>query len=383
MANNIGGSGVVRPDSELKRKMWVAEGLLERNSVAFWTPYKGTSFGSVINVQSDISKNAGHEVVFEWDGKLTGMAREGNEQAQGTGEKKVKFSDKIRVTDYRYPVDNGTKFDGVDIGDLSINEHISSRNALSDLWVRSEDQSYFDLGQQADSAFGIDLGADFTFEGYLDVEEAVKTGYGFDVTPSGIDTRIPLEPFRFNNGEELFLWVMDVKFKNMLFRNQASRDLLAQCDVRGNDNRILRGKLGKIGNFLIVEAPTFMGTTKKGSPIVDSRGYYKYNNNGVHTSGLRYYDKTNQAWSGEEGFDHASALQGTSLILGAGAFQKANGKMPDYSVASTDFAKFSESCLDVWCSAKATKLYAENWDYEDDGKVAGYNLGIIQAKIDL
>ena len=379
----VGGSGVVRPSSDLVRKSWVMENLAEKQSVSFWQPYKGKDFTSIIKVQDDISKTEGHEVVFEWDGKLTGKAREGNEQAQGTGEKKIKFSDKIRVMDYRYPVDNGTKFNGVNIGDLTINQHQDSIKQLVDLYIRSEDQAYFDLGQQAKKSFDINLDNDFTFDGYLDVEEAIKTGYGYTTTPAGIETRLPMDKFRFDNGEELYVWMMDVKFKNMLLRNKEARDLFAQCDVRGNDNRILRGKLGKIGNFLIVEAPTFMGSTTKGKPIVDSKGYYKYNNTGVHTQGLRYYDSTNQKWTGEEGFNFKEQLVGNSLILGAGAFQKANGMMPDYKLASTDFDKFSESCLEFWASAKATEMYAENWDYDDDGKVAGYNLGIVKAKINL
>ena len=91
---------------------------------------------------------------------------------------------------------------------------------------------------------------------------------------------------------------------------------------------------------------------------------------------MRLYDSVNQKWSGQTGFDQASTLKSRGVILGAGAFQKANGMMPDYKYEATDFGKFSESCLETWCAAKATKLLAENDDYLD-GKVAGYNYGSI------
>ena len=56
--------------------------------------------------------------------------------------------------------------------------------------------------------------------------------------------------------------------------------------------------------------------------------------------------------------------------------------MPDYKYEATDFGKFSESCLETWCAAKATKLLAENSDYAD-GKVSGYVYGAIAVDIEL
>ena len=329
-------------------------------------------------VENDASKDKGHEVVFDFDGALSGKPVKGNKTAKGTGEQKKKFSDSVKVADYRYVVDNGTKFDGVDIGDLSINEHADSRNMLGDLWVRSEDQGYFDLAQQT-ASFGINLSA-ASFDAILEIEEVVKNGTGFDISPTGISTRVPLKPFKMANGEEVWLWVMDVNFKRKFLGSNGIQNLLAQGDYRGNENRLFRGQLGKIGNFLFVEAPIFMGTTTGG--ILTADKYYEYENTEVELAGLRKYDKTNQKWSGEVGFDTASALQSRSVILGAGAFQKANGKMPDYKYEGSDFDKFSESCLEVWCGAKATQLFAEN-DDQKVGKLAGYSYSNISVNIDL
>ena len=371
------GTGKVAYNSDIKRKAWMSEGLIQKSATSFWAPYKGTSFDSVIMVVNDISKGKGHTVVFDFDGNLSGKPVKGNKTAKGTGEQKKKFSDKLTVSDYRYVVDNGTKFDGVDIGDLSINEHSDSRTKLADLWVRSEDQAYFDLAQQSPE-FGITL-ATFTLDDLLDIEAKVKTGTGYDTTPSGITKRLPLKPFKLDNGKQIWLFLLDTYMKNMFLKSSGAQSLLAQADLRGNDNRLITSQIGTIGNFLFLDAGSFFGTTD-GSILVD--GYYEYENTGVEIPGLRVLDTVTNKWSGEDGFDSSNQLQSRGVILGAGAFQKANGLMPDYKYEATDFGKFSESCLETWCAAKATKLLAENSDYAD-GKVSGYVYGAIAVDIEL
>lgn len=84
----------------------------------------------------------------------------------------------------------------------------------------------------------------------------------------------------------------------------------------------------------------------------------------------------------ETGYVASNPQVSRSVILGASAFQKANGLAPDYKWEATDFDKFSESCLEVWCGAKATKLLAENAD-QKVGKVAGYSYSNIFVDIDL
>ena len=371
------GTGKVAYNSDIKRKAWMSEGLIQKSATSFWAPFKGNSFDSVIMVVNDISKGKGHTVVFDFDGNLSGKPVKGNKTAKGTGEQKKKFSDKLTVSDYRYVVDNGTKFDGVDIGDLSINEHSDSRSKLADLWVRSEDQAYFDLAQQSPE-FGITL-TTFTLDDLLDIEAKVKTGTGYDSTPSGITKRLPLKPYKLANGKQIWLFLLDTYMKNLFLKSSGAQSLLAQADLRGNDNRLITSQIGTIGNFLFLDAGSFFGTTD-GSILVD--GYYEYENTGVEIPGLRVLDTVTNKWSGEEGFDSSNQLQSRGVILGAGAFQKANGMMPDYKYEATDFGKFSESCLETWCAAKATKLLAENSDYAD-GKVSGYVYGAIAVDVEL
>lgn len=371
------GTGKVAYNSDLKRKAWMTEGLVQKAATSFWSPFKGNSFDSVIMQVNDISKGKGHTVVFDFDGNLSGRPVKGNKTAKGTGEQKKKFSDKLTVSDYRYVVDNGTKFDGVDIGDLSINEHSDSRAKLADLWVRSEDQAYYDLAQQS-AEFGITL-TKFDLDELLDIETKIKTGVGYDVTPNGVTKRLPLKPYKLANGKPVWLFLLDTHFKNALLKSTGAQSLLAQADLRGNDNRLITSQIGQIGNFLFLDAGTFFGETD-GDILTD--GYYEYENTGVEIPGLRIYDTDNKVWSGQEGFDDNASLQSRAVILGAGALQKANGMMPDYKYEATDFGKFSESCLEVWCAAKATKLLAENEDYKD-GKVAGYNYGLISVDLPL
>lgn len=368
-----GGSGKVPYNSESKRKQWMTEGLIQNASKSFWAPYKGTDKNSIIVQANTSTADKGHTVVFDFDGNLSGKPVKGNTTAKGTGEQKKKFSDKIVVDDYRYVVDNGTKFDGVEIGDLSINEHSDSRNKLADLWVRSSDQTYFDLGQQG-VEFGIDLGSTFTFDQMLDVEKVVKQGRGFSTTPSGITTRLPLAPFRTAAGKPIWLVVCDVALKNKLMKSTGAQQVLREADIRGNGNALFSGVLGQIGNFVFVEAPDFFGETT--GSILDADGYYQYQNTGVEIAGMRQYDTVNAVWTGEKGFSSASTLKSRALILGATAFQLGMGKMPDYKYESTDFDKFSESAMEVWCGAKNVKLLAENEDYKM-AKVAGYNYGSV------
>lgn len=365
------GTGKVAYGSDLIRKKWMREGLVQKATTSFWAPYKGTTKDNIIMQANLETADTGHTVVFDMDGNLSGRPVKGNTTAKGTGEQKKKFSDKVVVQDYRYVVDNGTAFDGKEIGDLSINSHSDSRSKLADLWVRSSDQSYFDLAQQG-AQFGVDLGTTFTFDQLLDIEYVAKTGRGFDTTPVGITSRMPLQPFMLQDGKPVWLFVVDTAMKHMLMKSTGAQQVLRESDVRGNDNRLISGVIGKVGNFLLVEGNSFFGSTT--GSILDSDGYYNFDNTGVEIAGMRQYDVDTTSWTGTDTFLQTNTLKSRGVILGAGAFQLGMGKMPDYKYESTDFNKFSESAMEIWCGAKNTKLIAENED-NAKAKIAGYNFG--------
>ena len=119
--------------------------------------------------------------------------------------------------------------------------------------------------------------------------------------------------------------------------------LMPSADVRGNNNRVITHKLGKIGNLLIVEADNFFGETDTEVPG------WGLDDSVIEMSGLRQYsgaDPTTAPWTGQSTFDYAGAtLHSRGIILGAGAIQCAFGKMPDYSSRHLKTLVLSQSLL--------------------------------------
>lgn len=378
-------TGIVKVGSDLERRKWMREGLIQKASMSFWNAFTGTSKDSVVFQANNENSGEGHTVVFDFDGNISGKAIKGKDTAFGKGEQKKKFSDKITVERYRLVVDNGDKFDGVNIGDLQINEHSDSRSKLGDLWIRWKDQALFDSAQglittnddgvQAPT-HTIDLGTTFTFNQLLDIERTLKTSNGY--TTGGV--RRPLDPVRMENERPLWIFVIDSAMANLLRKDAAGYQTLVRSgDLRGNNNRNISGIIGQLGALLIVESNQFFGATggtTLGWGLDDSE---------VEMSGLRQYDgadPTTALWTGQEGFDYASStLHSRGVILGAGALQIAFGKQPDYRwQPSQDFAIKSESALEVWTEVRKTKLKAETANYKA-AKVADVDYGVVTVDV--
>src|SRR5690606_40144772 len=94
-------TGVVPLGSELKRKKWMREGLVQAASKSFWNPLTRQDKTGVVFQAKNESAGDGHTVVFDFDGNLSGRAIKGKDTAFGKGEQKRKFSDKITVQRYR------------------------------------------------------------------------------------------------------------------------------------------------------------------------------------------------------------------------------------------------------------------------------------------
>lgn len=377
------GTGVVDITSDLVRKKWMREGLIQNASKSFWAPYTGTNSKSIVFQAKNENAADGHTVIFDFDGNLVGKPVKGKTTATGKGEQKRKFSDKTTVDRLRFVVDNGDEFDGVNIGDLNITQHSDSRSKLADLWVRAKDQALFDTAQL--SATHIIQSTTFTFDDFLDVENTIKTGVGYDVGAK----RVPLQPFMMSDGKPIWLMVIDSGIKNKLMKSAGAQQVFRDADVRGNDNRLITGVIGKVGNFLLVEADTFFGTsTGANASTIMSNGYAAFDSSEIQFSGLRQYKDnatnfTPALWTGEAGFDaSAENLTSRALILGAGALQNAYGKMPDYKFKeSEDFGINSESMMEIWTSVRATKMTAENDDYAV--KIGGISNGIVGLDIQI
>lgn len=384
-------TGVVSITSDLKRKKWMREGLLQAASKSFWSPYTSNSKDSIVFQQNNANASDGHTVVFDFDGNLSGKAVKGKDTAYGKGEQKRKFSDKITVDRYRLVVDNGDKFDAVDIGDLSISEHADSRSKLGDLFVRFKDQAIFDAAQgvkgnvQPTHKINIDASTNaLSYQDLAAIEMKLRTGTGFvSGLPDGATaagSRAPLAPYRLKDGRSVWLMVIDpytaANIKSNTTANSGIMAMAQSADLRGNDNRVFRGILGQIGQLVLVEAEAFFGKSDgtDATPL-------DLNESEIEISGMRQYDATNSAWSGQA--DFAGAEYSRNLIMGAGAIQMAFGKMPDYKFqASEDFGIKSESALEVWMEVQKTKLTAENTDYEQ-AKRANLDHGVIALDVKL
>lgn len=359
--------------SELKRKKWMREGLIQAKSKSFWTPFTGMTADSVVVQANNTDAKEGHTVVFDYDGNLSGKAIKGKNTAFGKGEQKKKFSDKLTVERYRLVADNGDSFDAVDVGDLSLSQHSDSRSKLADLFIRFKDQALFDAAQglngQAPTHI-IDLGGTFDYDALLDIEKKIKTSSGFDTG----GRRTPLQPFKLSEDRPMWLFIVDTAMATLLKKSDGYQSLVFNADVRGNENRAIKGIIGKIGNLIIVEADTFFGFTDHAESTIGMH------DTEVEISGLRQLD-TNGLWTGQVGFDHANELHSRGLILGKNALQLGFGKMPDYKwQPSEDFAIKSESAVEVWMETQKTKLIEEKSDYKD-AKVAGFDFGVIAVDV--
>ena len=376
------GTGVVNYNSPLIRQKWMAEGLVGTAPKSFWAPYIGKTSNSIIMQKNDITADkAGKTVVFDFDGYLVSGPVKGKTTAFGKGEEKRKFSDSLTIERYRFPVDNGDAFDGIEIGDLSITQHADSRSKLADKWVKFKDQAIFDSAQQ--QVTHIIQSSTFGFDDFLDIENIIKTGNGYTIG----GRRMPLQPFYTTDMKPIWLMVIDSSLKTKLLKSSGAQSVFKDADIRGNENRLFKGVIGKIGNFVVVEADTFFGV-QSGAIVTDL--YAAMDNIAeLQGAGLRQYvdDGTNtfvpKKWSGESGyFTETGAIYSRGLILGAGAMQQAFGRMPDYKYQeSEDFGIKSESMLEVWCNTRTTSMTVENLDY--DTGIGGISNGSIAFDIKL
>jgi len=377
MAKAINQSNIINAGSTLERKKWLHEGFLEKSSTSQWEGLKGTSKDSVVFVTTDISKDAGHEVEFSFNGKATGQGVENKERLRGNEEQKKIFSDKIRVQRVRHGIDNGDEFDDVNIGNLNSPAHSQARTLLADWNVRKRDQWLFDASQGflrsevnthiirpndrssiADLVAGDTAGYDFM----MDVEDIIKSGRGFT---SGMD-RAPLEPITLADGRRMWLWLIDSRVNRDIRKDTNFISINTQGDIRGADNRIIKGVIGTFGSLIVAEKQNFFGKSV-------SR---RLTGSQVEIAGLRQVHESG-VFTGETGFDATGVIASRSLILGAGALQVANGKEPDYMIAdSDDYGITSGTGMEMWTNTQATVLYADNNDYED-AKRAGYHYGIV------
>jgi hypothetical protein len=375
MANS--GTAVVPYDSILVRNKWMLEGLVQARSTSFWEGLTGATPEAVVYQSVNSNASDGHEVRFQYNGNLSSNGVVGKEQLWGREEEKKLFSDKIRVERIRWGVSNGDSFDGVEVGDLSITQHEDSRAKLADLFIRAKDQMIFDAMQGFLHSEGashrilpngktdigsLDANDVWGYDFLLDVEDIIKSGKGYSVGSS----RRPLEPYTLADGRRMWLLVVDSRVSRDLRKDSNFISIASNADVRGESNRLLKGVIGKIGSFLVIEADTAFGVADP------NPGRSK-----VEIAGLRHVDSTG-LFEGQPGYGGAGTVEASrSVILGKNAVQIAFGRMPTYKFQeSPDYAITSGSSCEVWMNVQKTVLKSENGDY-DEAKVSGFDFGVV------
>ena len=378
MGANPSQTGVVTYGSVLKRRQWMLEGLVQKAATSWWAGLKGGSKDAVVFVTTDASKGAGHEVVFQFGGNVSGAAKVDKERLRGNEEQKKQFSDKIRVRRIRHGLDNGDEFDAIDMGNQPLSTHENSRGLLADWYVRQSDQWLFDAAQgrlnneslthivrpNGRATIGALTTADtFGYEFLVKLEKIIKSSKGY--TTGG--TRRRLEPFTFEGGMRKYLLVIDAKQAEDLALDAKFQQIISEGDVRGNDNRLIKGVIGTFRSFVIVEGDDFQGSSES-KTIGKSE---------VEVSGLRQINEDG-TFSGETGFDTAGKkVASRAIVLGAGALQQAFGRQPDYKYKSSDdYDITSGSAIEMWTNVQATILKAENGEYKQ-AKVSGFQYGIV------
>jgi len=353
------------------------KGLVQARSTSFWDGLTGMGEDAVIYQKNDFAVKEGHEVHFQMDGNLVGSAHVDKEQAWGNSEQKKLFSDSIRVRRLRWSVDNGDKFDAKNVGDLSLAEHGDSRTKLSDLFIRAKDQMIFDAMQGllhnegpshtilpgGKTTIATLVAADtMSYEFLVSLEEVIKSGRGYSVG----GTRRPLEPYKLKDGRKVWLVVIDARQARDLRLDATYTGIISNADVRGEDNRLIKGVVDSFGSLVIIEAQNAFGSASA-----------DLGKSSVEISGLRRVDSTG-LFEGQPGYGAGGTVSASrGLVLGRGAVQVGFGKQPDYKFkTSQDFDIKSESALEVWMNVQKTILNTENVDYAD-AKVAGHDYGVV------
>jgi len=75
------GTGKVALGSDIQRKRWLREGLVQQASKSFWAPYTGMSSNAIVYQENNEGASDGHTVVFDYSGKISGKAVKGKNTA--------------------------------------------------------------------------------------------------------------------------------------------------------------------------------------------------------------------------------------------------------------------------------------------------------------
>lgn len=401
-----GQTGFVFFGSDAERKKWVLDNLNQRSYRSYTSGLIGGNSKSIIHQINQTNSDEGHRVTFQNRGLTLGNWKKDKETVIGTGENKQIYTDNVEVSRWRVEVQNGDKFDAKNIGDLSLAAHADSMADLSSIYVRDMDQAFFDVAQQS-ASHRIKLARGFNFESFYEIESIIKSGEGYinnDTDTPITKRRAILEAFTAEGGTQAagvsnelitdkYIMFIDPYMKSMLYRDAKFQTLMANADIRGNDNRLINGVVGRVGSIILVEVPLFHGVTRSKrvgdfieKDIKASNAFtHQFDKHKVVTQGLRTYTADGgAAWQPKSWLGDMVAAPGTdkysrAIIVSAGAMMRAVGRLPEYQLAeSPDYKISSASMLEVWQGFKARYLKAETGD---NANIAGTSYGIVSVDV--
>lgn len=407
--------------SDLERRNWTHKELCLNPSPSFWTPYKGLDCHSIIYQKNDMTCTDGITSVFDFDGFLTGSSVRGaGEACDVEYEDKRKFSGIISAEMQSFYVNNGNRFSGCIIGDLNLPQHKHSIKLLKPLQQNQKDQAIFDHVSGAvvdENPTHVIVMDKLDYEAIeVTIPTAVKSGIGMHPTLSNglpdkskfADKRRALTGYRLENGTPMYLALFDFYALQKLKNDDKYVNIKINGDVRGANNAVLSGVVGKQGQFYYVESPLFMGATKAGM-------FRHMEHTEIEGAGLRRYATdgvTSIVWEGQPLFDGMEAIAREEVaiiqeainsgatdaeiqaledgreafiysrgaILGAGAVMELNGQKPRYDVEWSNFKKSSKSMLEIFYNTKRVMLMLElGKQYKH--KVNDISFGIINVDV--
>jgi len=377
--NSVNQTSQLNLNDPLERKRWVKQQMViaANDRANLFRGYVGNSAQSIIYRSSFTNSNAMQSVIFDFDGFLSNPPIVGKQRAIGKGESQKYFSDQLHLNFYRFVRDNGWRVEASAWDKVNNTKHTYAMSQLANLNTRFYSQTLSDAfqgflvgcepthvirpnGKGTTTAL---TSADKPSLSFLrKIEEVCQMGWGF--SSGTTETRLPLIP---GTASGRYTLLVDQLFPILVREDADFQELIKHSDVRGNQNRNIRGYIGTIGNLDIVTVPMAHG-------FMVSRNF---GGSGVMLPGFRFMNKNGKI-TGEKGFDVKSDLIGRGVIIGQSALRLASGASPDYVYEEYDAKEFSESVLRAFLNVAPVKYKEHNGNYAT--KVTDYNFGMIHIE---
>lgn len=257
----------------LTNEQWEAKLYKTYQEKTFFSRFKGTDEGAVVQVKRDLMKKAGDALTFGLAGTLSGAGVTGNNvlgTADTSNEEAMEFFDQRVVIDQ---IRNGTRIAGLmDEKRVAFNMREQAKSQLADWMARNEDAAIFTAINSCDEVGGLSSSVDTTFgttyatlsvDAIIEMKKEAMFPTTNNVTGGAATTR-KLNPVKLAMGEEVFVLGVNPADAVALKKSSDFKTYQYTGNVRGDDNPIFTGALGNINGVIIHEHSGFTA----GSPVI-------------------------------------------------------------------------------------------------------------------